>query len=330
MGIFHAKSRRVEPQVETQKNLTEDEAAKLYGDFESEKTKNVKAISKGKASKQKKSSNSETSSDTSSALSSAGSAAAAIAAAFLVLSSASNIKVTPNEVNMYGKSLDYDFSVVMEYEAEENALPNWSELDTGLYLIVSNSKESHSKLLNTADEGSEVMVTPKSDDEDNTKYIVEMRFRGNIEGLTEKRVYKLSVVGYEENGSPKVYYNDRLKTDNPVSAINSLEGYCTCLVDGKYHFKLSYIDEQEVYESITYRLRSPNGDVVMTGVITSSDEITMEGVDKLEGTDYQLEITILSKKQEDIEKENYQEELGPGTTLNINKGTIQLIQRIQF
>ena len=260
-----------------------------------------------------------------------GAVAGAVAAVtVLIFAAISNLTVKFDRLDVFGKSIEYGIVVNMEYDVSIDPNVDWNNTDTGLMVVVSNSKEVYSKPLITSDEGTEVSVKPKSEAEDNTIYIVELKFDGKFEGLTEHRPYKVSVIG-DDNGETKVYCDKDVNTSGPLTEIRGIEGHCSCTVDGMYHFKLKYTDDGDYYQSFAYRLLDANGKAIASAEIKNpKSEQGIPGVDQLKGSDYTLEITITSTKPTDVEAEQFSQKLGDRTQLQIDHGVIVLSQGIEI
>lgn len=257
-------------------------------------------------------------------------AGAVAAAAVLIFSAISNLNVSFNRVDVVGKNIEYSIDVEMEYDVSKDSNVDWSNADTGLFVVVSNSKELYTKPLITGDEGTEISVTPKSDSSDNTIYKVKLGFNGTFEGLTEHRPYNISVIG-DDDGKTKVYCQKDVKTSGPVTEIRGIEGRCTCTIDGKYHFKLLYTDDGNYYQSFAYRLLNDKGEEIVSEIIEDpKKEQEIPDVDQLSGSEFALEILIDSTKPADLEADQFSEQLGADTQLQIDYGKIVLSQKVEF
>lgn len=248
----------------------------------------------------------------------------------LVLTAISNLNVAFNKLLVFGNSLEYEIAVTMEYDASQDSNVDWSSADTGLVLLVSNSKENFITPLITSTEGTTVSVTPKSDDPKNTIYNVELIFTGIVEGLVENRPYNVSVVG-DEDGETKIYCSEDVKTTGPITEVRGIEGKCTCTIDGMYNFKLKYTDEGNYYQSFNYRVLSSDGKVVSEGTIDDPmSEQHITNVEQYSGNNFVLEITIQSTKPDDLEADHFEKELSDGMNIKVNQGTITLTCDIEM
>lgn len=283
--------------------------------------------------------NEEASEDDSSQGKSGGSVAGATAVVAIVtavtflMHSVSGITAEFNYLKPHGSSLDYGVHVSMEYIPQEDTDVDWSDTDTGLVLVAENSQESISIPLVTSDEGTDVSVKLKKDDEEagedeNPVYDVDLTFQGTMEGLIEKHPYRVAVIGQEDN-KKKVYCSEELKTEQKLTEIRGITGKCTCTTDGNYTFSMDYTDDNNYYSDFSYELQSPEGELVKSGKADSlKEKIVISGVDELEGDNYVLVIRFRSTCPSDIEAENVDMNPGEGIRILTNRGTVTITQNI--
>ena len=260
-----------------------------------------------------------------------GSAAATVmvTVALIVTNIVSGFKVIINDLTVYAKSLVYDISVETEYQLDAETAVDWNHFDTGLQLVISSDDEEDVKtLLDTGMEGTEVDIKAKNDSEDNNLYEVTMRFKGKVDGLTAYHPYTISVIGFDEE-KEKTYYKGSFTTSKPASRINAISGYCTCNLDGKYHFKLEYEDDGNNFTDFEYILLDSDGTELFRSEIEEPDkEQEIPGVDKMKGSEKQLVITFRSSYGPDKNAEHEVTELASGTKMEVHKGIITITQNI--
>ena len=235
----------------------------------------------------------------------AGAVAAVVAVSVLVSSAISNMNVDIDKLDVYGSSFDYSIVATMEYQGSEDQYIDFSDVDSGLVLVIANREGSDaiSLIQDPTDVHSSAEAVLK--DEENLIYDVTMHWTGQYTGLKENSRYQVAVIG-DEDGKTVTYAQKEFKTIGPQTKFNGVSWMCRCTIDDTFRFTLDYIDENSYYSDFTYELMNKNTEkVVASGSIDDpKKEVVITGSASFPGKDYVLKVAFKSSAESDVKMKN--------------------------
>ncbi len=225
--------------------------------------------------------------------------AVAAAVVITVVAVISSITASFAWIKAYGEYLEYSISSIIEYAIDNENPVDLNDFDTGLRLVVFNQNFTDTVALSTGNSDVTYTIEVVSTTEKTQK--VKITFNGTVNGLKQNTRYKAQIIG-EEKGSTKTYDSKTFKTTGLKTEFLSVDSECKCAIDGNFHFKLNYVDENNYYSNFQYTLTSKaTNKVVKSGSIDNPSVEQLIYVADLSGKDFVLTITFSSLDPGDVE-----------------------------